>query len=192
MKRLGLVLVAMVCAACATNRTSGNTGTTAGAMMTGGTTAPRMRLEDDREVAMIVRVANLGEVREGTVARTKATAPAVKEFAAMMVSDHGAAEDKAETALTKADLAFVDSDLSRRLDAESGAAAQSLAATSGDAFDRAYMDRQIAVHTEVLQTIDSTLMPQARKKELRAILTEMRTTVQQHLDKAKLVRAALH
>lgn len=187
MKRLGLLLMgALVCAACATNQ---NTSTTNG--MTGGVTAPRVRLEDDREVAMVVRVANMGEVREGNVARTRASAQAVKDFATMMVNDHRAAEDKAEAALTKADLPFVDSDLSRQIDAESGQAAQSLANLSGDAFDRAYMDRQIAAHTEVLQTIDGTLLPKARNKELRAILTEMRTTVQGHLEKARGVRAGL-
>jgi putative membrane protein len=186
MKRLGLLLGAMFCAACATNTNTANTGG-----MTGTVTASSVRLEDDREVAMVVRVANMGEVREGLAARPRATAPAVKYFATMMANDHKAAEDKAEAALTKVDLAFVDSDLSRRLDAESGAATQSLSSLSGDAFDRAYMDRQIAAHTEVLQTIDGTLLPKARKKELRAILTEMRTTVQQHLDKARQVRGGL-
>lgn len=185
MKRLGLLLGAMLCAACATNsNTAGSPG------ITGSATAP-VRLEDDREVAMVVRVANMGEVREGSVARTGATAQAVKDFAAMMVNDHKAAEDKAEAALTKAELPFVDSDLSRRLDAESGAAAESLANLTGDAFDRAYMDRQIAAHTEVLQTIDSTLLPKARNKELRAVLTEMRATVTAHLEKARQVRGAV-
>jgi putative membrane protein len=186
MKRLGLLLGTLLCAACATNQNTANpTG------MTGSVTASSVRLEDDREVAMVVRVANMGEVREGTAARGRATAQAVKDFATMMVNDHKTAEDKAEATLTKVDLAFVDSDLSRRLDAESGAATQSLSNLTGDAFDRAYMDRQVAVHTEVLQTIDGTLLPKARKKELRAVLTEMRATVQQHLDKARQVRAAL-
>jgi putative membrane protein len=184
MKRLGLVL-AMLCAACATNQ---NTASSSG--MSGNVTA-MAHLEDDREVAMVVRVANMGEVREGDVARTRATAQAVKDFAAMMVNDHKSAEDKAEATLNKAELPFVDSDLSRRLDAESGTAAQSLANLTGDAFDRAYMDRQIAVHTEVLQTIDSTLLPKARNKDLRAVLTEMRGTVAAHLEKARQVRGAL-
>jgi len=184
MKRLGFVLAALVCAACATN-TSTSTG------MNGTAGASRDRLVDDREVAMVVRVANLGEVREGSVARTRAVAQSVKDFATMMVNEHKAAEDKAEATLMKADLPFVDSDLSRRLDAESGTAAQSLAAVSGEAFDRAYMDRQVAVHTEVLQIIDGTLVPKARNKRLREVLTETRTTVQGHLDKAKQVRAAL-
>ena len=185
MKRLGLLLGAMLCAACATNQ---NTANSPG--MTGSATAT-VRLEDDREVAMVVRVANMGEVREGSVARTRASAQAVKDFATMMVNDHKAAEDKAEATLTKAELPFVDSDLSRRLDSESGVAAQSLSNLTGDAFDRAYMDRQIAAHTEVLQTIDSTLVPKARNKDLRAVLTEMRATVAAHLEKAKQVRAGL-
>src|SRR5260370_12300496 len=143
------------------------------------------RLEGDPEVAMVIRVANLGEVREGELARTRAASAAVKDFANMMINEHGAAEDKAETALLKADLPFKDSALSRQLDAQSGSATQSLSALSGADFDRAYMDRQILAHQKVLETIDSTLMPLAHKKALKEALTEMRTTVQQHREKAK-------
>lgn len=167
-----ILVAAMFCAACAsTSRTD-------------------TRLED-REVAMVLRVANLSEVREGNVARTKAANTAVRDFAAMMVNDHTNAETKAEVELSKRDLAFMDSDLSRRLDAESGASAESLVRLSGADFDRAYMDRQIAAHQTVLDTIDKTLAPQARNRHLRDQITEMRKTVQQHLEKARSIRSAL-
>jgi putative membrane protein len=176
MKRLLALVSIALCAACASG------------------TAPvqsTTRLEGDPEVAMVIRVANLGEVREGEVARSKAASAAVKDFANMMINEHGAAEDKAETALLKADLPFKDSALSRQLDAESGSATQSLSNMSGADFDRAYMDRQILAHQKILETIDSTLVPLARKKALKEVLTETRTTVQQHLEKAKQVRAGL-
>jgi putative membrane protein len=170
-----LLLTLLLSAACSTT-SIGNSNT---------------RLDDDREVAMIVRVANLSEVREGNVARTRATDPAVRDFAVMMVNEHSNAETKAETDLLKADLAFTDSEVSRKLDAESGAVAESLSQLKGSQFDQAYMDRQIAVHQAVLDTIDKTLLPKARNRHLRDVIKETRTTVQTHLEKAKTIRAAL-
>lgn len=159
------------------------------ACATGGNDA-NGRLED-REVAMVMRVANLGEVREGNLARSRATSTAVRDFAAMMVNEHSNAETKAETELSKADLAFVDSNLSRQLDAESGRAAESFTNLNGSDFDRAYIDRQIKVHQSLLDTLDRTLIPQARKRQLRELLAAMRTTVQQHLDRARQLRTTL-
>lgn len=182
MKKTVVGLAFLLAAACGSTQNMTTNGTAG---------AQRVRLEDDREVAMVLRVANLGEVREGNVARTRAASQDVKNFAAMMVTDHTAAEDKAEAELTKAEISFVDTDLSRNLDAESGRAAERLSALSGAAFDRAYMDRQIEVHRTVLQTIDASLMPQARNRRLRDVLTEMRKTVQTHLERAQQIRGTL-
>jgi putative membrane protein len=176
MKRMLALVTVALCTACASN--SGPVQSTA-------------RLDGDPEVAMVIRVANLGAVREAELARTRAGSAAVKDFANMMVNEHTAAEDKAETALLKAELPFKDSDLSRQLDAESGNAAQSLSILNGADFDRAYLDRQIQALQKVLDTTDSTLVPRARHKALKQVLTELRTTMQQHLEKAKQVRAGL-
>lgn len=170
-----LLALAMLSTACSTT-SIGNSNT---------------RLDDDREVAMVVRVANLSEIREGNVARAKATSTAVRDFAVMMVNEHTNAETKAETELLKVDLAFVDTDLSRRMDADSGTAAESLSRLTGSEFDRAYMDRQIAVHQSVLDTIDKTLVPKARNKHLRDVLKETRAMVTTHLEKARTIRAGL-
>src|ERR1700736_810213 len=75
----------------------------------------------DSDIAMIMRVANLGEVREGELARSKTTNTAVRDFAVMMVTEHTAQNNKAESKLANANVASSDTDLSRQLDAESGA-----------------------------------------------------------------------
>jgi len=58
MKKITLFVLVILAAACSTTR-------------------DRDRLTDP-EIAMVMRVANLGEVREGNVARQKATDPAVR------------------------------------------------------------------------------------------------------------------
>src|SRR5260370_8172226 len=58
----------------------------------------------DSDIAMIMRVANLGEVREGELARLKAADAAVRDFAIMMVTEHTAPNNKAEPEMPRADV----------------------------------------------------------------------------------------
>jgi putative membrane protein len=151
----------------------------------------RARLTDP-EVAMVVRVANLGEVREGQLARDKVTDTAVRDFAQMMVTDHTAASNKAEADLAGAGIPSEDSPLSRQIDANSGTATDSLrASAAGRDFDRAYMNRQVEAHRTILDVIDQTLVPNAHAKALKAVLADMRKTVQDHLTRAQQIQSTL-
>src|SRR2546430_15937065 len=80
----------------------------------------------DPEGAMVLRVFNLAEVREGDFARDHATAQAVKDFAAMMASDHAQAIAKTENDLAKKEIPSADSNLSRQIDTESGKTVEAL------------------------------------------------------------------
>ena len=145
----------------------------------------------DSDIAMIMRVANLAEVREGEVARTKATNTDVRDFATMMVTEHTAQNNKAEAELSRANVASSDTTLSRQLDAESGAAADRLRPLSGAAFDRAYIDREVDADQSFLTTIDTKLMPRAKKRVVKEQLTELRKIVDQHLVRAKQIQGSL-
>jgi putative membrane protein len=146
----------------------------------------------DREIAMVVRVSNLGEVREGQLGRDKATDAAVRDFAQMMVTEHTAASNKAESDLARVDIPSADSSLSRQIDASSGNATDMLRALpAGRAFDRAYMDRQVDAHRYILGVIDQTLVPNAHAKALRGVLADMRKLVEQHLTRAQQIQSNL-
>ena len=145
----------------------------------------------DTDIAMIMRVANLGEVREGELARSKATNTAVRDYAVMMVTEHTAQSNKAEAELARADIASSDTDESRQLDAESGAAAERLRALEGAAFDRAYMDRQVSAHQSLITRIDSKLMPRAKKKAMKDQLADLRKLADTHLARAKQIQGSL-
>ena len=145
----------------------------------------------DSEVAMIMRVANLSEVREGELAREKAAEPSVRDFASTMVNEHSAASSKTDQELAKADIVSADTPLSRQLDAESGAATDRLRTLAGRAFDRAYIDRQVQVHQNVLKLIDTQLVPHAKKKVVKDQLSAMRKTVEQHLARAQQIAKSL-
>jgi len=145
----------------------------------------------DSEIAMIMRVSNIAEVREGEVARTKATSGDVRDFATMMVTEHTSQNNKAEAELARADVASSDTMLSRQLDAESGEAADRLRPLSGAAFDRAYIGRQVDAHQSFLTMIDTKLTPTARKKAVKEQLTDLRKLIDKHLARAKQIQGSL-
>jgi putative membrane protein len=145
----------------------------------------------DSDIAMVMRVANLGEVREGELARSKTTDTAVRDFAVMMVTEHTAQNNKAESQLANANVASSDTDLSRQLDAESGADTDRLRQLSGAAFDRAYIDRQVSAHQSLISMIDSKLMPIAKKKIVKEQLTDLRKLADTHLTRARQIQGSL-
>jgi putative membrane protein len=145
----------------------------------------------DPEVAMVLGVSNLVQVREGNVARDRASSKAVKDFASMMASEHALSASKTQNALAKKEIPSADSDLSRKIDADSGKTVASLRGLSGADFDRAYMDRTIAFHRSLIDTIDKTLKPAAKNKVVITAIDETRTAEQKHLEKAEEIRKGL-
>ena len=61
----------------------------------------------------------------------------------------------------------------------------------GAAFDRAYIEHEIAYHQQVLDALDKTLIPGAQNAELKALLVKVRPAFVAHLDHAKMVQKSL-
>ena len=160
-------------------------------LLAGCATAPQQEKLTDRQIAMVMRVLNLGEVRESEIARDKSGNASVREFAQMLINDHDAQNNKTESELSRVNINSEDTMLSRQLDAASGAAADRLRAVTAAALDRAYVDRQVDAHQSALSLIDSTLAPQARKKIVKEQLTALRKLIETHLTRAKQLQSTL-
>jgi Predicted outer membrane protein len=68
---------------------------------------------------------------------------------------------------------------------------KNLKTLSGAAFDRAYVDHEVAYHEQVLEAIDKTLIPSAQNAELKNLLVSVRPAFVAHLDHAKHLQASL-
>jgi putative membrane protein len=145
----------------------------------------------DPEIAMVLRNFNLAEIREGDLARDHATAQPVKDFGAMMASEHAQSNSKTENELAKKEIFSADSNLSRQIDSESGKTVEALRTRSGADFDRAYLDRSITFHRYIVDTIDKTLKPAAKAKQVKAALDETRAAAEKHLAKAEEIRKGM-
>ena len=65
------------------------------------------------------------------------------------------------------------------------------ATPKGDAWDKAYIDHEVAYHQAVLDAVDKTLIPNAKNEELKALLVKVRPAFVAHLEHAKQIQASL-
>jgi putative membrane protein len=145
----------------------------------------------DPQIAAIVVAANQVDIDAGELAQSKAVNPDVKAFAARMVVDHSGVNKAAADLVRKLEVTPEENPVSRRLREEGDKALERLRALAGAAFDRAYVDREVAYHQAVLQTLDEMLIPSATNTELKALLVKVRPAFVAHLEHAKQLQATL-
>jgi len=117
------------------------------------------------------------EIDAGKIASTKATDPAVKAFAKMMVTDHTAMSKEADPAI-KASGKPIPTELDER---RKGMIDNLNAAKAAD-FDAAYLSQQEAAHQEAL-TLLKGYADGGDDAGLKAVATGAIPKVQAHLDK---------
>jgi putative membrane protein len=146
---------------------------------------------NDAEIALVVELANKGEVEQGKVAQKRAKNARVKKFATMMVTDHGKALKEHEKLVSQAGLTPDESTLSTQLAADSERSLTALNQAEAASFDRTYIDTQVDVHSKVLDAIDTQLIPNAKNEQLKAELTKVRGVVEAHLKEARDIQQTL-
>jgi putative membrane protein len=146
---------------------------------------------NDAQIASIVVTANQVDVDAGKLAATKTTNAEVKKFADLMVADHTGVNKQAVALVTKLKVTPQDNDTSKSLKAGGDKNLETLQGLSGAAFDKAYVDHEVAYHQAVLDAVDKTLIPNASNAELKALLVKVRPAFVAHLEHAKHVQASL-
>jgi len=154
--------------------------------------APAAPAINDAQIAHIAVTANAIDSAAGEVAKKKATAKSVKDFAQTMVSDHMGVNKQAVALATKLGVTPEDNDVSRQLKSGADESAATLSGLTGAAFDKAYIDREVAYHQAVADALDKTLIPGATNAELKALLIKVRPAFVAHRDHAKSLQASTH
>lgn len=167
-----------------TTRTTGGTGM--------GGQDNTAAVHGEGEIVATMAAADRGEVSQGTYAQSHASRPEVRDFARSMVTMHTDASARMATLARRLGITPAECDESRRVTADGEAAQRRLSGLSGAAFDRAYLDAQIAAHSHVLELLDRALLPAARTPDLRtALQDDARPMVAGHLARARALRAHL-
>jgi putative membrane protein len=146
---------------------------------------------NDAQIASIVVTANQVDIDAGNLAKSKAANADVKSFAQMMVTDHTGVNKQATELVTKLKVTPEDNPTSQSLKSGGEKNVANLKGLTGAAFDKAYIDHEVAYHQQVLDAVDKTLIPNAKNAELKALLVKVRPAFVAHLEKAKSIQSSL-
>lgn len=161
------------------------------ALLLVATTAASAQAPSDAQIASIVVTANQVDIDAGKLAILKSRADTVRAFARQMVADHTGVNKQASELVTKLKVTPEDNPTSQSLKNGGDANLKSLNMLKGAAFDKAYIEHEIAYHEQVIDALDKTLIPNAQNPELQALLVSVRPAFVGHLEHAKQIRATL-
>jgi len=145
----------------------------------------------DPQIAAIVVTANQVDIDAGKLAKSKGQSKEVQEFAQRMITDHSGVNKSAQELVQKLHVTPEPNPTGESLQKGGDQNLATLKGLSGSAFDKAYVDHEVAYHEAVLQAMDKTLIPSAQNAELKALLVKVRPAFVAHLDHAKQIQAQL-
>jgi putative membrane protein len=146
---------------------------------------------DDAQIASIVVTANQVDIDAGKLASSMAANGDVKKFGEQMVTDHTGVNKQATELATKLKVTPKDNPTSESLKSGGAENVANLKKLKGAAFDKAYVDHEVAYHQQVIDALDKTLIPNASNAELKALLVKVRPAFVAHLEHAKHVQSSL-
>ncbi len=125
---------------------------------------------NDAQIAHIAYTAGAIDIAAAKQALAKSKNSDVREFAEEMVRDHTAVNDKALALVKKLNVTPQDNPTSQGLTKDANAKLAAYAKLDGKAFDKAYIDNEVAFHKTVNGALKDTLIPDAQNPELKSLL----------------------
>ena len=144
----------------------------------------------DAQIASIVVTANQVDIDAGQLAQARSANEEVKAFAQLMITDHTEVNRSAVDLAAKLKVTPEDNPISQGLKAQGEKNVADLKKLVGPAFDKAYVDNEVAYHQQVITALDQTLIPGATHEELRALLIKVRPAFVAHLEHARRLQSS--
>ena len=146
----------------------------------------------DPQIAHIAYTAGALDVAAGKQALDKSKNKEVRAFAQRMIGDHAAVNDQALALVKKLNVTPEDNPTSQALTKAADEERTKLASLVGAAFDKAYVDNEVAYHKTVNAALETTLIPAAQNADLKALLEKGLKLFQSHEHHAEMLAKQLH
>lgn len=200
--RVALVGGAIAIAACAKEKTT-TSDSAAGAMtpaesstMQGnapapapGAAAPAPAMTDANIMAYL-DAANMVDSAGGKLASTKGTSKDVQAFGKMMMGEHHALRVQGQALAKKDSITpeLASNDTTKQMGEHTASTMNSMA--KGAAWDKAYIDHEVAVHQSVLDNAKAA-KDATKNNDIKALIDKAAPVIQKHLDRAKEIQKKL-
>ena len=157
-------------------------------------TAPLAAAQDkptDPQIAHIAYTAGVIDIEAAKLALEKAESKEVTDFARSMQQDHEAVNVQALELVKKLNVTPEDNPTSQALTKAAEEKRAELAKLDGAAFEKAYVESEIAYHKQVNGALETLLIPSAQNAELKGLLETGLKLFQGHQQHAEHVAASL-
>jgi putative membrane protein len=145
--------------------------------------APAARLDDPTIVAIFDN-ANTADIETGNLAAKRGSTNEVRQFGAMLARDHAMVRQQGRDLAQK--LGVTPTPPKSNQSARDQAAVMGrLTGLKGAEFDRAFLQREVQFHKDVIAAIESTLLPAIKNQELKALVVKVTPAFQAHLTMAE-------
>lgn len=159
--------------------------------MTAGVALADGTKPNDAQIAHIAYTAGALDIEAAKQAIAKSKNKDVVAFAKDMVRDHEAVNKQALDLVKRLKVTPEDNDTSRTLSKAAADKRNELGKLSGAAFDKAYVDNEVAYHKQVNGSLESALIPGSSNAELKALLQTGLKLFQGHEQHAEHVASEL-
>ena len=157
-------------------------------------TAPLAEAADkpsDPQIAHIAYTAGVIDIEAAKQAIAKSKNKDVVAFAEDMVRDHEEVNKQALALVKKLNVTPEDNATSQSLASSATDTRNKLAGLEGAAFDKAYVDNEVAYHKQVNGALETLLIPSASNGELKSLLETGLKVFQGHQQHAEHVASEL-
>ena len=142
----------------------------------------------DPEIASVAVTANQIDIEYAQIAKKISKNADVLKFAATMAKDHQSVIDQAVALVTKLGVTPKDNATTKSFLAGATKTKAMLNSKKGDAFNKAYIDNEVAYHKAAINEVENVLIPNATNKELKSLLQSALPLFKTHLAHAEMVQ----
>ena len=135
---------------------------------------------DDPTIVAIFDAANTWDVETASLGEKKATTKEVRDLATMFARDHANVRQQGRDLAKKLGVTPTPpKDFAMAKD--HAAAMTKLEGLSGKAFDKAFLEHEVAYHKAVIDAVTTTLLPALKNAEVKDLVTKVAPAFQAHM-----------
>lgn len=177
MKRSTLAIAALVIAP---SLAYAGTRLISAAAPTSTTPAAAQAALDDPTIVAIFDAANTADIETGTLAAERGHAKEVRDFGAMLARDHTNVRQLGRDLAQKLGVTPTPPKGDKSA-AEHAATMKRLRALSGAEFDHEFLRYEVTFHKNVIDAVNTTLLPAIKNAELKALVVKVAPAFQAHM-----------
>jgi putative membrane protein len=139
---------------------------------------------DDATIVAIFDNANTADIETGSLAEKRGHSAEVRQFGAMLARDHAMVRQQGRDLAKKLGVTPTPPAGDKSLQ-DQAAVIRRLSALEGEAFDRAFLQREVQFHKDVIAAVKTTLLPAIKNQELKALVVKVAPAFEAHQQMAE-------